>query len=160
MMWLQGRYEQAVGVLRGAQAIAERLHDDERLAHIHFTSGWFMYDQLELDRPFEHQQACLHLCERRDCLQSMRRVYWGLGQSCRALSEDINDRRAKAIEYHLIALHLSGPPSRLNFLMSIMPTSSGRFICFNWATRRRQCGISSAPMQWRAGCPSHCTWPL
>jgi tetratricopeptide (TPR) repeat protein len=107
MMWVQGQYQQAFGVLQEVQSIAERLRDDERLAHIHFRSGWFLYDQLELDRAFEHQQACLRLCERRGCLQSMRRVYWGLGHSCRAFSEDISERRAKSIAYHQAGLRLA-----------------------------------------------------
>jgi tetratricopeptide (TPR) repeat protein len=30
----------------------------------------------------------------------MRRVYWGLGNSCRAVSDDVGDRRARAIAFH------------------------------------------------------------
>jgi tetratricopeptide (TPR) repeat protein len=115
MVWVQGRYEQALGVLQEAQSIAERLHDDERLAHVHFRSGWFLYDQLELDRAFEHQQACLRLCEHRGCLQSMRRVYWGLGQSCRASSEDVSKRRANAITYHQVGLRLGEGAESVEF---------------------------------------------
>src|SRR5262249_10185402 len=107
MLWVQGRYEQALGGLQEVQDIAERLHDEERLANIHFRSGWFLYDQMDFDRAFEHQQACLCLCERLGCLQSMRRVYWGLGQSCRASAEDISERRAKVIAYHEAGLRLA-----------------------------------------------------
>jgi len=107
MLWVHGRYEQALGGLQEVQDIAERLHDQERLANIHFRSGWFLYDQMDFDRAFEHQQACLGLCERLGFLQSMRRVYWGLGQSCRASSEDISERRAKAIAYHEAGLRLA-----------------------------------------------------
>jgi class 3 adenylate cyclase/tetratricopeptide (TPR) repeat protein len=107
MLWLRGRYEQALGGLQEAQAIAEGLHDDERLAHVHFRSGWLLYDQLELDRAFNHHQECLRLCEALGCLQSMRRVYWGLGQSCRASSEEVSERRANAIAYHEAGLRLA-----------------------------------------------------
>jgi tetratricopeptide (TPR) repeat protein len=107
MLWVQGRYEQALGGLKEVQDIAERLQDEERLANIHFKSGWFLYDQMDFDRAFEHQQVCLSLCERLGCLQSMRRVYWGLGQCCRAWSEDISERRAKAIAYHEAGLRLA-----------------------------------------------------
>jgi len=62
---------------------------------------------MDFDRAFEHQQACLDLCERLGCLQSMRRVYWGLGQSCRASAEDISERRAKVIAYHEAGLRLA-----------------------------------------------------
>jgi predicted ATPase len=115
MLWVQGRYEQALGGLQEAQAIAERLHDDERLAHIHFRSGWFLYDQLELDRAFGHQQECFRLCQHLDCLQSMRRVYWGLGHSCRVLSEDVSARRAKAIDYHEAGLRLAEVAESVEF---------------------------------------------
>ena len=37
----------------------------------------------------------------------MRRVYWGLGQSCRASSKDVNERRATAIAYHQAGLRLA-----------------------------------------------------
>jgi len=37
----------------------------------------------------------------------MRRVYWGLGHSCRASSEDVSERRAKAIAYHQAGLRLT-----------------------------------------------------
>ena len=107
MLWFRGRYEQALSGLQEAQAIAERLCDDERLAHVHFRSGWLLYDQLELDRAFNHNQECLRRCERLSCLQSMRRVYWGLGQSCRLSSQDISERRAKAIAYHETGLRLA-----------------------------------------------------
>jgi tetratricopeptide (TPR) repeat protein len=106
MIWVQGRYEEGLRILEEIQAIAERLHDNQRLAQIHFISGWLLYDQLELDRAFEHQQECLRLCQRSGSLETMRRVYWGLGQSCRALSGDIGDRRAKAIEFHHAGLRL------------------------------------------------------
>jgi class 3 adenylate cyclase/tetratricopeptide (TPR) repeat protein len=115
MLWVQGRYEQALSGLQEAQAIAERLHDEERLAHIHFRSGWFLYDQLELDRAFGHQQECFRLCKHLDCLQSMRRVYWGLGHSCRVLSEDVSERRAKAIEYHEAGLRLAEVAESVEF---------------------------------------------
>ncbi len=107
MLWFRGRYEQALGRLQEAQAIAERLHDDERLGHVHFRSGWLLYDQLELDRSFNHHQECLRLCERLGCLQTMRRVYWGLAQSCRGSSQDVSERRAKAIAYHQAGLSLA-----------------------------------------------------
>jgi predicted ATPase len=107
MLWFRGRYEQALGRLQQAQAIAERLHDDERLAHVHFRSGWLVYDQLELDRAFNHHQECLRLCQHLGCLQSMRRVYWGLAQSCRGSSQDVSERRAKAIAYHQAGLRLA-----------------------------------------------------
>ena len=100
MIWVQGGYEEGLRILEEIQAIAERLHDNQRLAQIHFISGWLLYDQLELDRAFEHQQECFRLCQRSGCLETMRRVYWGLGHSCRTLSGDIGDRRAKAIEFH------------------------------------------------------------
>jgi class 3 adenylate cyclase/tetratricopeptide (TPR) repeat protein len=107
MLWFRGRYEQALSGLQEAQAIAERLHDDERLGHVHFRSGWLLYDQLELERAFNHHQECLRLCERLGCLQSMRRVYWGLAQSCRGSSQDVRERRAKAIAYHEAGLRLA-----------------------------------------------------
>jgi tetratricopeptide (TPR) repeat protein len=37
----------------------------------------------------------------------MRRVYWGLAQSCRASSEKVSERRAKAIAYHEAGLRLA-----------------------------------------------------
>ena len=86
MIWVQGRYEEGLRILEEIQAIAERLRDDQRLAQIHFISGWLLYDQLELDRAFEHQQECFRLCQQLGRLETMRRVYWGLGHSCRALS--------------------------------------------------------------------------
>ena len=107
MLWFRGRYEQALSGLQEAQAIAERLHDDERLGHVHFRSGWLLYDELELERAFNHHQECLRLCERLGCLQSMRRVYWGLAQSCRGSSQDVSERRAKAIAYHEAGLRLA-----------------------------------------------------
>ena len=107
MLWFRGRYEQALSGLQEAQAIADRLYDDERLAQVHFRSGWLLYDQLELDRAFNHQQECLRRCQRLGCLQSMRRVYWGLGNSCRVSSEDVGERRTKAIAYHEAGLRLA-----------------------------------------------------
>jgi tetratricopeptide (TPR) repeat protein len=106
MIWVQGRYEEGLRILEEIQAIAERLRDDQRLAQIHFISGWLLYDLLELDRAFEHQQECFRLSQQLGCLETMRRVYWGLGHSCRALSGDIGDRRAKAIEFHHAGLRL------------------------------------------------------
>jgi tetratricopeptide (TPR) repeat protein len=37
----------------------------------------------------------------------MRRVYWGLAQSCRGSSQDVSERRAKAIAYHQAGLRLA-----------------------------------------------------
>ena len=115
MLWFRGEYQQALGILQEIQSIAERLHDDEHLAKIHFTSGWLLYDQVELDRAFDHHQECLRLCQRLGCQQSMRRVYWGLGQSCRASSEDIAERRAKAIAYHEAGLRLADGAASAEF---------------------------------------------
>jgi class 3 adenylate cyclase/tetratricopeptide (TPR) repeat protein len=115
MLWFRGRYEQALGILQEIQSLAEQLQDDERLAQIHFTSGWLLYDQVELDRAYNHNQECLRLCERLSCQQSMRRVYWGLGRSCRASSEDVSERRAKAIAYHEAGLRLAETATSAEF---------------------------------------------
>jgi class 3 adenylate cyclase/tetratricopeptide (TPR) repeat protein len=115
MQWFRGRYEQALAILQEIQRLAEHLQDDGRLAQIHFTSGWLLYDQVELDRAHEHNQECLRLCERLGCLQSMRRVYWGLGRSCRASSEDVSERRAKAIAYHEAGLRLAEQATSAEF---------------------------------------------
>ena len=72
-----------------------------------FTSGWLLYDQVELDRAYNHNEECLRLCQRLDCVQSMQRVYWDLGRSCRASSEDVSKRRATAIVYHEAGLRLA-----------------------------------------------------
>jgi len=106
MLWVQGRYEEGFRILEKIQAIAERLRDDDRLAQIHYTFGWYFYDKLELDRAFEHHQECFRLCQRLGHPETMRHVYWGLGQSCRALSEDVSVRRARAIEFHQEGLRL------------------------------------------------------
>jgi tetratricopeptide (TPR) repeat protein len=45
----------------------------------------------------------------------MRRVYWGLAHSCRVLSEDVNERRAKAIEYHQAGLRLAEEAESVEF---------------------------------------------
>jgi tetratricopeptide (TPR) repeat protein len=45
----------------------------------------------------------------------MRRVYWGLGQSCRALSEDVSERRAKAIDFHQEGLRLGEASESVRF---------------------------------------------
>jgi class 3 adenylate cyclase/tetratricopeptide (TPR) repeat protein len=106
MVWVQGRYEEGFHILEEIQTIAERLRDDERLAQIHYITGWYLYDKLDLDRAFEHQQKCFRLCQRLGRFGAMRRVYWGLGQSCRTLSADVGERRKKAIEFHHEGLRL------------------------------------------------------
>jgi class 3 adenylate cyclase/tetratricopeptide (TPR) repeat protein len=106
MVWVHGHYEEGFRILEEIQVIAERLCDEERLAQIHFIFGWYRYDKLALDRAFEHHQECFRLCQRLGLLETMRRVYWGLGQSCRALSEDVSVRRAKAIEFYQEGLRL------------------------------------------------------
>ena len=116
MLWVQGRYEEGFRILEETQAIAERLGDDARLARIHFMSGWFLYDKLELDRAFEHHQQCLQLCQRVGNLAAMRRVYWGLGHSCRTVSEDTAVRRAKAIEFHNEGLRLAEGSEPAHFM--------------------------------------------
>jgi len=107
MLWFRGRYKEALGILQEIQDLAGHLQDSERLARIHFTSGWLLYDQVELDRAYNHNEECLRLCQRLACVQSMRRVYWGLGRSCRASSEDVSKRRATAIAYHEAGLRLA-----------------------------------------------------
>ena len=158
MIWVQGRYEEGLRILEEIQAIAERLRDDERLAQIHFISGWFLYDQLELDRAFEHQQECFRLCQRLGNLETMRRVYWGLGQSCRALSDDIGDRRAKAIEFHHAGLRLGEAAESAQFFDVHNAHFLGSSTCSSSVTGRRRCAISSAPKRWPASFRNHCTW--
>jgi len=115
MLWVQGRYEEGFRILEEIKAIAERLCDDERLAQIHYTFGWYHYDKLELDRALEHHQKCFNLCQRLGRLETMRRVYWGLGQSCRALSKDVSVRRSKAIEFHQEGLRLGEVAEPVHF---------------------------------------------
>jgi class 3 adenylate cyclase/tetratricopeptide (TPR) repeat protein len=107
MVWARGRYEEGWRLLEESQVIAETLGDLERLARIQFQFGWYSYDRMELDRAYTHYEQCLGLSERLGRLQEMRRVYWGLGQSCRALSADVNERRQRAIEYHRQGLALA-----------------------------------------------------
>ncbi|MBI3326490.1 MAG: AAA family ATPase [Nitrospinae bacterium] len=107
MLWVHGQYEQGWHILEEVQAIAERLGDLERLAEIHFKCGWYLFDQMELDRAFAHHQECFALCERLGQLDKMRKVYWGLGNSCRSVSADVNIRRQQAIEFHRQGLALA-----------------------------------------------------
>ena len=100
MVWLLGRYEEGWRLLEENLKLAERIGDRERLARIHFRFGWFLYDRMDLDGAFAHQQQCFALCEQLGTLDDMRRVYWGLGNSCRSISSDVNVRRMKAVEYH------------------------------------------------------------
>ena len=100
MVWVLGRYKQGWRILEKSLKLAEQIVDRQRLARIHFRFGWFLYDRMDLDRAFAHQQECFALCEQLGNLDDMRRVYWGLGNSCRAVSPDVNVRRMKAIEYH------------------------------------------------------------
>ena len=112
-LWVLGRYEEGWRILEELRAIAERLRELERLAEIHFKCGWYLYDRMELDRAFAHHQECFALCERLDRLEQMRQVYWGLGNSCRAISADVRVRRTHAIEFHRKGLALSEvSPSR------------------------------------------------
>jgi tetratricopeptide (TPR) repeat protein len=115
MLWVQGRYEEGFRILEEIKAIAEQLCDDERLAEIHYIFGWYHYDKLELDRAFGHHQECFSLCQRLGRLETMRQVYWGLGQSCRAISKDVSVRRAKAIEFHQEGLRLGEAAESANF---------------------------------------------
>jgi class 3 adenylate cyclase/tetratricopeptide (TPR) repeat protein len=115
MLWFRGRYKEALGILQEIQDLAEHIPDNERLARIHFTSGWLLYDQVELDRAYSHNKECLRLCQRLGCVQSMRRVYWGLGRSCRVSSEDVGERRTNAIAYHEAGLHLAEEATSAEF---------------------------------------------
>ncbi len=100
MVWLLGRYEEGWRILEEILKLAERIGDRERLARIHFRFGWFLYDRMDLDGAFAHQQQCFALSEQLGTLDEMRRVYWGLGNSCRMVSPDVIVRRMKAVEYH------------------------------------------------------------
>lgn len=62
MVWLLGRYEEGWRILEEILKLAERIGDRERLARIHFRFGWFLYDRMDLDRAFAHQQRCFALC--------------------------------------------------------------------------------------------------
>jgi tetratricopeptide (TPR) repeat protein len=114
MVWVLGRYEEGWRILEKILKLAERIGDRERLARIHFLFGWFLYDRMDLDGAFAHQQQCFALCEQLGTLDEMRRVYWGLGNSCRAISPDVNVRRMKAIEYHRQGLLRSETASSAN----------------------------------------------
>jgi tetratricopeptide (TPR) repeat protein len=109
MLWVRGRYQQGQRLLKEVERLAGELDDLEWLAQIHFKSGWYDYDQMDLDSAFAHHQACLALCEKLGIVADMRRVYWGLGNSCRAVSGDPNERRARAIEFHRTGLELLAP---------------------------------------------------
>jgi tetratricopeptide (TPR) repeat protein len=100
MLWVLGGYEKGWRILEENRKLAKRIGDHERLAQIHFQFGWFLYDRMDLDGAFAHHQECFALCEQLGTLDEMRRVYWGLGSSCRAISPDVNVRRMKAIEFH------------------------------------------------------------
>jgi len=100
MVWLLGRYQEGWRILEENLKLAEQIGDRQQLARIHFQFGWFLYDRMDLDGAFAHQQECLALCEQLGNLDEMRRVYWGLGNSCRSVSADVNIRRMKAVEYH------------------------------------------------------------
>jgi class 3 adenylate cyclase/tetratricopeptide (TPR) repeat protein len=100
MVWVLGRYQEGWRILEENLKLAERIDDRQRLARIHFRFGWFLYDRMDLDGAFAHQQKCFALCEQLGNLDEMRRVYWGLGNSCRSISSDVNIRRMKAIEFH------------------------------------------------------------
>jgi tetratricopeptide (TPR) repeat protein len=107
VLWFRGDYVAGRRILEEARAIAERLGDLPRLALIHFKLGWYLYDQMDLDGAFAHQRECFALCERLGRLGEMRQVYWGLGQSCRSVSSDVEMRRRTAIEYHRTGLELA-----------------------------------------------------
>jgi class 3 adenylate cyclase/tetratricopeptide (TPR) repeat protein len=107
VLWFRGDYLAGRRILEEARAIAERLGDLPRLALIHFKLGWYLYDQMDLDGAFAHQRECFALCERLGRLSEMRQVYWGLGQSCRSVSSDVEMRRRTAIEYHRTGLELA-----------------------------------------------------
>jgi len=107
MVWVRGRYAEGRGILEEVREMAERLADLPRLAQIHFKFGWYLYDQMDLDRAFAHQRECFALCEQLGQLTEMRQVYWGLGQSCRSVSSDVDVRRRTAIEYHRTGLVLA-----------------------------------------------------
>jgi tetratricopeptide (TPR) repeat protein len=62
MLWVLGRYEEGWPILEEILKLAERIGDRERLARIHFRFGWFLYDRMDLDRAFAHQQRCFALC--------------------------------------------------------------------------------------------------
>jgi class 3 adenylate cyclase/tetratricopeptide (TPR) repeat protein len=100
VVWICSRYEQGTRILEEIEAAAERLGDLHRLAEIHFRSGQYRYDQLDLDRAFVHHQRCLALAEQIGRVEQMPYVYWGLGNSCRSVSADVNVRRAQAMEFH------------------------------------------------------------
>jgi len=100
MLWALGRYEKGWHILEENQKLAQGIGDRERLARIHFQFGWYLYDRMDIDGAFAHHQECFALCEQLEILDKMRRVYWGLGNSCRAISPDVNVRRMKAIEFH------------------------------------------------------------
>ncbi|MGQ0723139.1 MAG: ATP-binding protein, partial [Candidatus Eiseniibacteriota bacterium] len=107
MVWVGGRYAEGRRMLHEIREIAERLGDLPRLAQIHFKFGWYRYDQMDLDGAFAHHRECFALCERLGQLSQMREVYWGLGNSCRSVSSDIDVRRRTAIDYHLTGLVLA-----------------------------------------------------
>ncbi|MHC4423659.1 MAG: hypothetical protein ACYSWR_03175, partial [Planctomycetota bacterium] len=115
IFWALGRYEEGLRILEEIQKLAKRVGDRERLAQIHFKFGWYLYDRMDLDGAFAHQQACLALCEQLGTLDEMRRVYWGLGNSCRAISPDVNVRRMKAIEFHRQGLLRAEAASSIDF---------------------------------------------
>ncbi len=126
VLWVRGQYEQGWRILEEIQAIAERLGDLERLAQIHFIFGWYLYDQMELDRAFAHHQECLALCERLGQRQTMARAYWGLGGSCRSVSVDVNIRRQQAIEFHRKGVVLAETAQRDVFIFDYWNA------CFLW----------------------------
>jgi class 3 adenylate cyclase/tetratricopeptide (TPR) repeat protein len=107
VVWTLGRYETGARILEEVQAMAEDLGDLGRLARIHFQSGWYLYDQMDLDRAFAHFQQCHALAEQLGQVERMRHVYWGLGNSCRSLSNDVKTRRAHAIAFHATGLTLA-----------------------------------------------------
>jgi len=100
MLWVLGKYEEGWRILEENQKLAKQIDDQERLAQIHFQLGGMLYDRMDLDGAYAHHQECYAICRQLGTLEEMRRVYWGLGQSCRAISPDVNLRRTKAIEYH------------------------------------------------------------
>jgi class 3 adenylate cyclase/tetratricopeptide (TPR) repeat protein len=141
LVWMQGRYDEGYHILEETQTLAERLHDSERLAQIHFRFGWYLYDQLELDRAFQHQQDCFELCQRLGRVATMRRVYWGLGNSCRAISADVAVRRAKAIEFHEEGLRLGEAVASPQFF----DVHNGHFL---WLIHLFQLGESATALRY------------
>jgi tetratricopeptide (TPR) repeat protein len=128
MVWLLGRYEEGWRLLEENLKLAERLDDRERLARIHFQFGWFLYDRMDLDGAFAHQQQCFTLCGQLGTLDEMRRVYWGLGNSCRAISPDVNVRRMKAVEYHRQGLLRAETASSADLFADIFDLHNAHFL--------------------------------